>query len=126
LLSLNILSPSLEPDVVGTVALSNSLHRHSGSDIEWPVDMKTELLVEALGSDCLSFVYINDLPSLVGIIFLISISGVHNESLTFVILRVKNFDYLIVRWVHKLLTLELENLEPSRVSAPDLHVSCSS
>jgi len=37
LLSFSILSPSLKPDVVGTVALSNSLHWKSGSNIEWSV-----------------------------------------------------------------------------------------
>jgi hypothetical protein len=39
LLSLDILSPSLKPDIVGTMALSNSLHWHSGSDVERSVDV---------------------------------------------------------------------------------------
>jgi len=86
LLGSDILSPSLEPNVVSSVAFSNSLHWHSGSDIEWSVDMETEFLVESLGSNLRCLVKIDNLPSLVGIVRIVSISVVHNKSLAFFIL----------------------------------------
>jgi hypothetical protein len=86
LLSSNIHSPSLEPDIVGTVALSYSLHWHSGSNVERSIDMESELLVEALSSNSFSLVNIDNLPSLVGVLFVISISTVDNYLLAFIIL----------------------------------------
>jgi len=56
LLGSDILSPSLEPNVVSSVAFSNSLHWHSGSKIEWSIDVETEFLIESLCSILISFV----------------------------------------------------------------------
>jgi len=123
LLGSDVLSPSLEPDVVGTVALSNSLHWHSRSKIEWSVDVESKLFVEALGSNSLSLVNIDNLPSLVGIIIVVSISSVDHDFLAFFIFGTINFDNLIVVWINEEFSLKLEHLEPSGVGAPDLHVS---
>jgi hypothetical protein len=86
LLLSHISSPSLEPDVVGTVALSNSLHWHSGSNIEWSIDMESKLFVESFCPQLLSLVKIDDLPSLVSIAVVVSVSIVDYKSLTFFIL----------------------------------------
>jgi len=48
LLSSNVLSPSLQGNIVSTDALDNSLHWHSGSNVEWSVDMETEVFVNSL------------------------------------------------------------------------------
>jgi hypothetical protein len=66
LLGSNILSPSLQPNVVGSMAFNDSLHWHSGSNIEWSVDMEAEFLVETLGSSSRGFVNVKNLPPLVG------------------------------------------------------------
>jgi hypothetical protein len=60
---------------------------------------------------------------LVSVLFGVSVSVVNNNSLSFFILWWHNFKNLVVRWIHKEFTLQLEYLEPSRVSAPNLHVS---
>jgi len=48
LLCSSIVSPSLEPDVVGTVALSNSVEWKFGDKVEWSVDMETKVFVQSL------------------------------------------------------------------------------
>jgi hypothetical protein len=73
LLRSNILSPSLEPDIVGTMTLSNSFHWHSRSDVEWSVDVETKLFVESFGSNWFSFIKVDNLPSLIGILVVVSI-----------------------------------------------------
>ena len=125
MLGSDVLSPSLQPDIVGTVALSNSLHWHSRSDVEWSVDVETELLVEALGSVLGSLVEVDDLPSLVGIVLAVSILAVDDDLLTFFVLSSLNFNHLVVGWIDQEFTLQLEDLEPLRVGAPDLHISGS-
>jgi hypothetical protein len=77
--------------------------------------VETELLVEALGSSLGSLVDIDDLPSLLDIVFA-STSSIHNECLTFFVLLVFDFKDLVVGWVHEVFTIELEDLEPSGVS----------
>jgi hypothetical protein len=75
--------------------------------------METEFFVEALSSDLVSLVNIDNLPSLVGIVFVVSISRSNNECLTFFILFVFNFKDLVVSWVNEEFSIELEDLEPS-------------
>jgi hypothetical protein len=74
--------------------------------------VETELLVEALGSSLGSLVDIDNLPSLLDIVFA-STSSIHNKCLTFFILTVFNFKDLVVGWVHEEFPIELEDLEPS-------------
>jgi hypothetical protein len=65
LLRSSILSPSSDVNVVSTVAFSNSLHWKSGSEVEWSVDVESEVLMKSLGLNCFSFVKIDDLPFLI-------------------------------------------------------------
>jgi hypothetical protein len=123
LLGIGVLSPSLQPNVVGTVALSNSLHGHSWSDVEWSVDVEPEFFIETLSSNLISFVNVDNLPSLVGIFFIVTISIVDNDGGSFFILRWCYFKNLVVSWINKEFTVVLEYLEPSWVCAPDLHIS---
>jgi hypothetical protein len=108
LLSSNILSPSLEPDIVGTVAFSNSLEWKSWSKVEWSIDVEAELLVESLGSNGISFIEIDNLPSLVGIVILISILVVNNNSLAFLVFTTSYIKDLVVSWVDKESSFESE------------------
>jgi hypothetical protein len=64
LLGFDILSPSLKPDIVSTMALSNSLHWESWSDVEWPVDMEAKLLVESFRLLFRGLINIDNLPFL--------------------------------------------------------------
>ena len=77
--------------------------------------METELLVEALGSNLFSLVEIDKLPSLVSIVILVVILLVNNDSLAFFVLSIANFNNSVISRVHKSFSLELEDLEPSRV-----------
>jgi hypothetical protein len=85
--------------------------------------MEAEFLVESLGSNGFSFIKIDNLPSLVGIVILIIILVVNNNSLAFLVFTTSNIKDLVVSWVDKESSFESEQLEPSRVGAPDLHVS---
>jgi hypothetical protein len=87
--------------------------------------VETELLVEALSSDLVSLVEIDNLPSLLDIVFA-STSSIHNKCLTFFILTVFNFKDLAVCWIDEVFTIKFEDLEPSGVGGPDLHICCSS
>jgi len=64
LLGLSIVSPSLEPDVVGTVTLSNSVEWKLGDKIEWSVNMEAKVFVESLSLDGICFIKINHIPDL--------------------------------------------------------------
>jgi hypothetical protein len=56
LLSFSIVSPSLKPDVVGTVALNHSVEWELRDDVEWSVDMESKVFAETLGLDSLGFI----------------------------------------------------------------------
>jgi hypothetical protein len=62
-------SVSLKPDVVGTVAFCNSLHWKSGSDVEWSIDMESELLVESFSWFLACLVNILNSPLLLDFVF---------------------------------------------------------
>jgi hypothetical protein len=57
-------SPSLQPNIVGTVAFHHSVEWKLGDNIEWSVDMETEVLVDSLNLWALCFVKINNIPLL--------------------------------------------------------------
>jgi hypothetical protein len=67
---------------------------------------------------------IDNLPSLIDSVTLVSI--VDNNSLTLFIFTTRYIKDLVVRWIVEVFILVIENLEPSRISAPDLHVLGSS
>jgi hypothetical protein len=71
LLGSGVLSPSLQGNIVGTLALSNSLEWKSWSDIEWSVDMETELFIHSLSVNLISFIYIDYLPLLISSSFVL-------------------------------------------------------
>jgi hypothetical protein len=60
LLGSGVISPSLHPNVVGTVALSNSMEWKLRNEIEWSVDMEAEVFVNSLGLWTLCFVKIDN------------------------------------------------------------------
>jgi hypothetical protein len=84
--------------------------------------METKVFVESLSLRSISLVKINDIPLLV----LSTVVTVYLNSLSFLILGSCDIKYLTVLPVDELVILVLEYLEPSRISAPDLHVVGSS
>jgi hypothetical protein len=122
LLSISILSPSLKPDIVSTMALSNSLHWESWSNIERPVDMESKLFIESFGPDWFGLVKIDNFPSLISSLLV----SVNDNSLSFNILGSINWNSFVVGWIDELVIFILEHLEPSWIGWPDLHVVCSS
>jgi hypothetical protein len=111
LLSSGIVSPSLQPDIVGTMALDNSVEWKFGDKVEWSVDVESEFFVESLGSELLSLVNIDDLPFLISSLLI----SVNNNCLSFIILGSCNRECLVVGWVDELVTLIFEHLKPSGV-----------
>jgi hypothetical protein len=113
-----IWSPSSEINPVVSVHCDDSLHWHSRSDVEWSVNVETEFFVESFSFNSISFVKIDDSPFLVSL----AIVSVNSNSLSFNILGSFHFKYSVILHVDELIFLELENLEPSGVGAPDLHI----
>jgi hypothetical protein len=117
LLLSNIVSPSLEYHVGSTEHLSNSVEWKLWDKVEWSVDVEAKFFVESLGFS-LYFIDIKNLPSLVGAIM----STMNLNLLSFFILSLEYIEASVgfldvaemFTWVH-------EDLEPSWVSAPDLH-----
>ena len=64
LLGLGIVSPSLHPDVVCTVALNHSVEWKFGDDVERSVDMESEFLVESFSLLTFSLINIHNIPCL--------------------------------------------------------------
>jgi hypothetical protein len=84
--------------------------------------METKVFVKSLSWSFNGFVKIDYIPLLV----LSTVVTVYLNSLSFLILGSCDIKYLTVLPVDELVILVLEYLEPSRVSAPDLHVVGSS
>jgi hypothetical protein len=84
--------------------------------------VETEFLVVSLSSSFGGLVKIDNLPSLINSSTFSTISILHSNSLSFFIFASSNIKNLVVRWIEEVFILEEENLEPSGVSAPDLHV----
>jgi hypothetical protein len=122
LLLSHIVSPSLEPDIVGTVALCNSLEWKSWSDVEWSVDMESEVFVEAFLSIFISFIYIQYIPSL----GFASVIRKDLDWVSFHIFTTSDIESLTSLPIDELVVLIFENLPPSWVGAPDLHIVGSS
>jgi len=104
-----VLSPSLQPDVVSTVALSNSIEWKFRDDVEWSVNVETKFLIQAL---CFSLhsINISNLPSLVGSI----VSVVNLNLLSFDIFTLVYIKAFVGRLdVTEMFTSISEDLEPS-------------
>ena len=80
--------------------------------------MESEFFVESLGFSFCSFVKIENSP------FLVILASVVLSSycLTFFVFASCNIENLVVGPIDELAFFELEDLEPSRVGAPDLHI----
>jgi hypothetical protein len=118
LLLSDVLSPFLQPNVVGSMAFSNSTEWKSRSDVEWSIDMETKLIAHSLVLNLVSLINIDNIPHLV-----LSFAVAENSnSCAFDILRSLDIKYFTVLHIDELVALVLEDLEPSRVGAPDLHV----
>jgi hypothetical protein len=113
-----VLSPSLEDHVGTTKHLSNSVEWKLRYEVEWSIDVETKFFVESLSLNLSSLVKIDNLPLLVSSIVVTP----NSNSLSFLVLCSSNIKDLIVGPVDELIFVELEDLEPSGVSAPDLHV----
>lgn len=109
LLSLGIVSPSLEPNIVSTVALNKSVEWEFRDDIEWSVYMEAKSFVETLGLDSISFVKVDNLPFLC----LGSVVAIYLDWVTFLVFTSSDIKDLAVGPVDELVVLVLENLEPS-------------
>jgi hypothetical protein len=109
LLCSSIVSPSLQPDVVSSVALSNSVEWKLGDKVEWSVDMESKVFADTLGLDCLCFVKIDDIPDL----SLGSIVAPHLDWVAFDVFTSSDIKDLVIGPVDELVVLVLEDLEPA-------------
>jgi hypothetical protein len=80
--------------------------------------MESEVFVKSLGLDWTSFVKIDNSPSLMSTV----IVSKDTNCLSFSILGTCDIKYFTTLPIDELAVLILEYLEPSGVSAPDLHV----
>jgi len=118
LLSCSSLDPSSEINISVSVHLSNSLHWKSRSDVEWSVDVESELFVNSLGLFLLGLIKIDDIPSLVCLSMVVP----YNSWSSFFICSSMDIKNLVVLSVDELLVGVLEDLPPVGVGTPDLHV----
>ena len=109
MLGSDIVSPSLQPDVVGTVALSNSVEWKFGDEIEWSIHMETEVLVQPLGLWSLCFIKIDNVPLLSSA----SVVAVHLNWGAFTVIATCDIENFLILPVDKLVVLILEDLPPS-------------
>jgi hypothetical protein len=118
LLLSDILSPSLEDHVGTTEHLNNSIEWKFRDKVEWSVDIEAKFFIKSLGFSLGCLVNIEDLPFL----SFGSVVAPNLNWVSFYIFSSSNIKGLVVGPVDELVVLVLEDLEPSRVSAPDLHV----
>jgi hypothetical protein len=109
LLLSDVVSPFLQPNVVGSMAFSNSTEWKSRSDVEWSIDMETKLVAHSLVLNLVSLINIDYIPLLV-----LSFVVVENSnSCTFFILGCLDLKNFAALPVDELIVLILEDLEPS-------------
>jgi hypothetical protein len=104
-----VVSLSLHPNIVCTVALSNSSEWKFGHKVEWSVDMEAPSFVKSLGLWALSLVKIEDSPFLVST----SVVSIYTNFRSLFILSTIDIKNLAVLPVDELFLLILEHLEPS-------------
>jgi hypothetical protein len=80
--------------------------------------MESKFLVKSFGLNFISFIKIDYLPLLV----FTSVVTVNPNWVSFLILCTSDIKDLVIGPVDELVILILEDLEPSRVGTPDLHV----
>jgi hypothetical protein len=121
-LGFGVVSPSSHSNIVGTDALNHSVEWKLGNNMEWSVYMETEVFVKSFDLRTLCLVKIDNSPSL----SCSSIVSMYLNWVSFFVLTTLNIKNLTTLPVDELILLILEDLPPTRVCAPDLHVSCSS
>jgi hypothetical protein len=75
LLSSSVLSPSLQPDIVGTMTFNHSLHWKPRSDIEWSIDVETEFFIQTLCFCLGCFIKVDNIPFLVDTLVVVEYSN---------------------------------------------------
>jgi len=108
-LILSVLDPSVEMNPSSTVTSHDSSHWHVRSNVEWSVDVETELFIESLSFNLSSIVEIDDLPFLVKSI-VVSSNG--NWSSFFILVSFNIDDLSILSNIDELSCSVLEDLEP--------------
>jgi hypothetical protein len=116
LLTSCVVSPSLQPDVVCTMALSDSVEGKLWDKVEWSVDVEAEFLIETL-SFSFDLVNIQYSPSLVSSIM----SWMSNYRLCFKIFITWYIKAFSILPIDKVFLLIFKDLPPSWVGAPNLH-----
>jgi len=109
LLGFGVVSPSSHPDVVGTVALNDSVEWKLRDQVEWSVDMETEVFVETLSLVSLGLIEINDLPLLMSTFVVTP----NTNWVSFFILSSFDIKDFATLPVDELVVLILEDLPPS-------------
>jgi hypothetical protein len=114
--------PLSDSKPASTLVLNNSVGWESWDNVEWSVDVEAEVLIKSLGLSGW-IICVDNSPSLVGIV----VSLLDTDGCSFLILGGGNIKASIgLLDVTEVLSLECEDLPPSWVSAPDLHVVGSS
>jgi hypothetical protein len=113
-----IISPSLKNNISSTKHFNNSVEWQLRYHVEWSINVDTELIIESLGLSLLSLIKIKNLPFLV----CSAVVSSNTNSIAFFILRSSYVKDLVIGPVDELIIIVLEDLEPSWVGAPDLHV----
>ena len=109
---------SLNGDAASTNNVHGSAHWESRDNVEWSIDIESEVTVEALSTLTLDGVQVNNVPFLVAAV--VSVPG--DNVLTFLVLATPDIESLIVLDIHELFSLVSEELEPSGVGVSNLHV----
>jgi hypothetical protein len=108
LLLLGVLSPSLQPHVGVSVHLSNSVEWKFRDNVEWSANMESEFFIESLGFKLISFVKIDNLPSLLDAIGIV----LYCDFFSFLVLCSCQ-DSLVVLEVDEFRSTVLKQLPPS-------------
>jgi hypothetical protein len=117
LLILSVLNVFAEFNMSGTVASNDSMRWESWNDVEWSVDMESKVFIESFLWYWLSFVKIDDFPSLVCTIM----SRMYLDICHFFIYITFDGKAFLVLIVDEVLISIIEDLPPLRVSSPDVH-----
>jgi hypothetical protein len=109
--------PSLQQDVAAAVTLNMSLEWKLRNDVEWSVDVESEVFVKSLLLRSLVLVKIEYLP----LLMLSSVVTPNTYCLAFLILSSCDIKDLFVSPIDELIVLILEKLVPLIITGNDFH-----
>lgn len=112
----------LNNNVISSNHFENSVHPQFRYNVEWSIDIETEVWIQSLNSDSSLGVKINYSPSLVSLV--VSSSG--HDHVSFSVFAIYQWENLSVLNISEVIASVSEELPPIRVSAPDLHVVMAS